>query len=93
MARAAGQPYKFPARYTLFGVLYHEGTSASGGHYTVDVLPRVPPNTYGGSGEAWLHIDDETVSTVQNEVVCRNEGVDDRCVYMLFYHHTASMQT
>jgi ubiquitin carboxyl-terminal hydrolase 10 len=75
--------------YKLYGVLYHHGESAGSGHYTVDVLH---PNGYSGSWGAWLHIDDETVSTVRQEDVFGgddNERVDDRCAYMLFYCRTA----
>ncbi|KIM48550.1 hypothetical protein M413DRAFT_437769 [Hebeloma cylindrosporum] len=36
-------------RYKLFGVLYHHGTSASGGHYTLDVLH---PNRYPSSSSS-----------------------------------------
>jgi ubiquitin carboxyl-terminal hydrolase 10 len=92
MAPVGGQPGP-PARYTLYGVLYHHGTFRSGGHYTVDVLHT---NAHDGSGEAWLHIDDETVSMVQHEDVFGrhdNERADDRCAYMLFYRHVASTQT
>ena len=42
----------WPAQYTLYGVLYHHGKSAGGGHYTVDVLH---PNAHGDSGDVWLH--------------------------------------
>ena len=38
-----------PARYKLFGVLYHHGLSASGGHYTLDVLH---PNRYPSSSSS-----------------------------------------
>ncbi|KAI9446193.1 hypothetical protein H4582DRAFT_1904182 [Lactarius indigo] len=93
-----------PARYTLYGVLYHHGVSAGGGHYTLDVLH---PNPRGGtssggvaggnSGEAWLHIDDETVSAVQHEdVFGRGNGKernDDRCAYLLFYRRAALART
>jgi ubiquitin carboxyl-terminal hydrolase 10 len=92
MAPTAGQP-SFPARYTLYGVLYHEGTSASGGHYTVNVLH---PNAHNGGGGAWLHVDDETVRTVRHEDVFGRHGeerTDDRCAYMLFYRHATSTQT
>jgi ubiquitin carboxyl-terminal hydrolase 10 len=84
-----------PARYTLYGVLYHHGTSANGGHYTVDVLH---PNAHGhgGSGgedRTWLHIDDESVSAVRHEDVFGrhdNEWADGRCAYLLFYRRTAT---
>ena len=71
-------------RYKLHGVLYHHGRSSSG-HYTADVLH---PNEDTGSGEAWLHIDDEAVTTVGYDDVFGghdNEWMDDRSVYMLFY--------
>ena len=77
------------SRYTLYGVLYHHDVSASGGHYTVDVLH---PNGHGSSGEAWLRIDDETVSAVRDEDVLgpyEDKQVEDRCPYMLFYCRTA----
>jgi ubiquitin carboxyl-terminal hydrolase 10 len=82
-----------PAQYTLYGVLYHHGTSARRGHYTVDVLQA---NAHDGSGEAWLHIDDENVSTVRHEDVFGrhdDERADGRCAYMLFYRHATSTQT
>ena len=89
MVPGARQP-TWPARYTLYGVLYHHGKSAGGGHYTVDVLHS------NDGGDVWLHIDDETVSTLRHEDVFGrhdNERVDDRCAYLLFYRRTASLQT
>jgi ubiquitin carboxyl-terminal hydrolase 10 len=71
--------------YKLYGVLYHHGEFAHSGHYSVDVFH---PNRDSGSGEAWLHIDDEAVSAVRHEDVFgghENELGDDRCAYMLFY--------
>jgi len=91
MAPTAGQP-SGPARYTLYGVLYHHGKSVGGGHYSVDILPNAP----GDSGDVWLHIDNETVSTLRHEDVFGrhdDERVDDRCAYLLFYRRTASPQT
>ncbi|KAG6371844.1 cysteine proteinase [Boletus reticuloceps] len=79
-------------RYKLFGVLYHHGLSASGGHYTLDVLhpniddvvgtgPTVKPR------EGWIRIDDELVSDVRPEDVFGTPERDDRCAYpyLLFY--------
>jgi ubiquitin carboxyl-terminal hydrolase 10 len=92
-----------PARYTLYGVLYHHGVSAGGGHYTLDVLhpnrdgvTRGSDNHSGGSGEAWLHIDDEMVSPVRREDVFGgngNERADDRCAYLLFYRRATPTRT
>ena len=72
-------------------MLYQYGVSAGGRHDTLDVLHL---NRDGGawgsgnktSGEAWLHIDDETVSAVRHENVFRghdNDRADDRCAYLL----------
>ena len=91
MAPVSGKSAE-PVHYKLYGVLYHQGESAGSGRYTVDVL-QVHPNEDRGSREAWLHIDDEVVSTVQHEEVFGghdDEDVDDRCAYMLFYCRTAS---
>ena|ERR1700761_3760982 len=98
-----------PARYTLYGVLYHHGVSAGGGHYTLDVLhpnPRggtsntgVTGSGNGNSGETWLHIDDEKVSSVRHEDVFGHgngngkERSDDRCAYLLFYRRATLTRT
>ncbi|KAF8470409.1 hypothetical protein DFH94DRAFT_811604 [Russula ochroleuca] len=99
MAPATRRPAQ-PARYTLYGVLYHHGVSAGGGHYTLDVLhPKRDGGTWGSGnsgGEAWLHIDDEVVSAVRHEDVFRghdNDRADDRCAYLLFYRRAAPTRT
>jgi ubiquitin carboxyl-terminal hydrolase 10 len=75
-----------PVHYKLYGVLYHHGGPAGSGHYSVDVLHS---NGERGNGEAWLRIDDESVSAVQHDDVFGGHD-DDRCAYMLFYYRTAS---
>jgi ubiquitin carboxyl-terminal hydrolase 10 len=98
MAPAARRPAQ-PARYMLYGVLYHHGVSAGGGHYTLHVLHPNRDGSARGSGsggEAWLHIDDETVSTVRHEDVFGehdNDRADDRCAYLLFYRRAAPART
>jgi hypothetical protein len=93
-------PPALPGRYTLYGALSHHDTSAIGGQHTVDVL-RVYQNAHGGSGgeETWLHIDDESVSTVRlrrEDVFGRHENEYSRrkrlvCLqYLLFYRCTTS---
>ncbi|KAI0780469.1 hypothetical protein BD413DRAFT_464067 [Trametes elegans] len=73
-----------PVRYQLFGVLYHHGPSASGGHYTLDVLH---PNRELSERPrpAWIRIDDELVSDVRPEDVFGGLDRDDRHAYLLFY--------
>ena len=75
-------------KYRLFGVVYHHGHSATGGHYTVCVARP--------DGTGWLHFDDETVQPVPTEdvIVSEEEERDGRagtvagrekCAYLLFY--------
>jgi ubiquitin C-terminal hydrolase len=65
-------------------VLYHHGVSASGGHYTLDVLhPSYDPSSK--PREMWMRIDDEFVSDVKAEDVFGGVDRDDRCAYLLFY--------
>ncbi|KAN0060933.1 hypothetical protein ACQY0O_006667 [Thecaphora frezii] len=74
--RAQGKP-----KYKLFGVVYHHGRYASGGHYTVDVLRQ--------DNRSWLHIDDTTYHTIPTEHVVRTSGKSsaghDGLAYLLFY--------
>ena len=85
-----------PPRYKLHGVLYHCGESASGGHYSIDVLHS---DGDGGNGEVWLRIDDEAVSAARHEDVFGGNGTatdleqaDERSAYLLFYCCTAATQ-
>ena len=82
-----------PAHYKLYGVLYHHGESGGSGHYTFDVLH---PDGDSGGGEAWLHVEDEAVSTVRHEDIFGSHGGgrgDDECAYLLLYCATASTQS
>ncbi|KAK7051081.1 hypothetical protein VNI00_005193 [Paramarasmius palmivorus] len=67
------------SRYKLFGVIYHHGISASGGHYTLDVLHTnrftTPQNPWADRSqqtelsknrEGWIRIDDELVSDIRH---------------------------
>ena len=66
-------------------VLYHHGQSASGGHYTLDILhPNRDMNDRPRA--AWIRIDDELVSDIRSEdVFGSTQERDDRCAYLLFY--------
>ncbi|KAJ3916133.1 hypothetical protein F5877DRAFT_91919 [Lentinula edodes] len=77
-------------KYKLFGAIYHHGISASGGHYTLDVLhpDRFPRAATAKPREGWIRIDDELVSDVRPEDVFGQGDFDDggvRCAYLLFY--------
>ncbi|THH29844.1 hypothetical protein EUX98_g4351 [Antrodiella citrinella] len=80
-----------PIKYQLFGVLYHHGQSASGGHYTLDVLH---PNRDMSDRPraAWIRIDDELVSDVRaDDVFVGGQERDDRCAYLLFYRRVGAV--
>lgn len=73
-------------KYKLFGALYHHGQSASGGHYTLDVLHPTRFTSPGGRPrEGWIRIDDELASDVRHEDVFGGERDDNRSAYLLFY--------
>jgi len=82
-ALSSGYRSAQPTRYKLFAVVYHHGQSASGGHYTLDVLH---PNRGGDSKvrEGWIRIDDELVSDLRVQDVFGTH-LDGRCAYLLFY--------
>jgi len=52
-------------QYQLFGVIYHHGTSATGGHYTADVLLQ--------DGRTWLNLDDTKLKWVSASDVAVSE--------------------
>ena len=60
--------------YQLYAVSYHHGKTATGGHYTCDVLHA--------TGE-WLRIDDTKVTKVSPQKVVEEKA--DRVAYLLFY--------
>ncbi|WRT63814.1 uncharacterized protein IL334_000739 [Kwoniella shivajii] len=75
-------------KYRLFGVVYHHGASASGGHYTVAVSRQ--------DGAGWIHFDDENVTNIPKEdvIVSKEEaesgkmgliGGREKTAYLLFY--------
>ncbi|KAI8368165.1 uncharacterized protein BYT42DRAFT_585532 [Radiomyces spectabilis] len=76
-----------PITYQLFGVIYHHGASAGGGHYTCDIKRQ--------NGE-WLHIDDTAIIPVsQEDVLVTEENTrtseklhTDQTAYILFYMRT-----
>lgn len=48
-----------PPSYTLCGVIYHHGLSATSGHYTADV------KIFGDDGtEEWINIDDISLNKI-----------------------------
>ena len=70
-------------------MLYHHGPSASGGHYTLDVLH---PNRELSERPraAWIRIDDELVSDVRPDDVFGGQEREDRQPYLLFYRRVGA---
>ncbi|KAG8899131.1 hypothetical protein FRB99_006909 [Tulasnella sp. 403] len=84
-----------PIKYRLFGVVYHHGRQATGGHYTVAVLRQ--------DSSEWIRIDDTIIDVIREEDVvtkkadgARNPkaegvkinpttGIPDKVAYLLFY--------
>lgn len=58
-----------------FLVVYHHGSSATGGHYTTDVFQ------IGLNG--WLRIDDQMVKVINQYQVVKPAA--DRTAYLLYY--------
>jgi ubiquitin carboxyl-terminal hydrolase 10 len=69
--------------------VYYHGVSASGGHYTLDVLHSMRfPGSAAGTGnerESWVRIDDELVSDVRPVYVFGAPEGDSPCAYLQFY--------
>lgn len=77
---------------TFSTVVYHHGSTAGGGHYTVAVARQ--------DGQQWIHFDDELVQPVPTDqvIVSAEEaasaaeggrqgmiGGREKCAYLLFY--------
>ncbi|KAJ2963600.1 hypothetical protein NQZ79_g1386 [Umbelopsis isabellina] len=73
---AAKRPTE-PLKYKLFGVVYHHGVSAGGGHYTCDIRRQ---------NNQWLHLDDTTITEIPES----NVVMDDRAAK---YNHFTGEQT
>jgi len=71
-----------PVKYKLFGALNHHGSSATGGHYTLDVLH---PNPREEGHEGWVRLDDDIVQNIRSDDLAARETGDDRSAYLLFY--------
>jgi ubiquitin carboxyl-terminal hydrolase 10 len=56
-------------KYRLTGVIYHHGSNASGGHYTVDVRRQ--------DGREWVRLDDTVIRRVRSEDVAEAGGEED----------------
>lgn len=73
-----------PPEYTLFGVVYHHGRLATGGHYTAAVLRQ--------DDSGWVHIDDTCARAIPADEVLTgdlcNEGIPSPA-YLLFYQRRA----
>lgn len=67
--------FKCHRTYRLFAVVYHHGSSATGGHYTTDVFQ------IGLNG--WLRIDDQMVKVINQYQVVKPAA--DRTAYLLYY--------
>jgi len=82
---APGRRGSRAVRYSLYGVVYHHGASASGGHYTVAVRQQRDANS-------WLEIDDTSVRPIsQAEVVVapgggKQQGGGYQDAYLLLYN-------
>jgi len=83
-----------PAKYKLYGVIYHHGVTANGGHYTLDVLHPNASSVAAGpaginaprpGGEGWVRFDDECVRRLKVEEVFGKSPIEERVAYLLFY--------
>lgn len=81
--------------YRLFGVVYHHGISAEGGHYTSDVLRK--SSVFDNEEESndkkvdnqWIRIDDTQISEVEkDEVLNGGDEETTKNAYILFYQKT-----
>lgn len=72
---APPRPVCLTGRPASLAVVYHHGSSATGGHYTTDVFQ------IGLNG--WLRIDDQTVKVVNQYQVVKPTA--ERTAYLLYY--------
>ena len=79
MMSSVGMSMTAERRYSLFGVVYHHGTQAAGGHYSAMVYhPHI---------QSWAHADDDKITHQTNNAVSKH--VIGRSAYLLFYKRVA----
>lgn len=89
-ALSPGRRGAMATKYRLIGVVYHHGLSASGGHYTVDVLRQ--------DSKSWIHLDDTSIESVDaKDVAIESASGDsitskrpDKLAYILLYARAPS---
>ena len=79
MMSAVGTTLAAERRYHLFGVVYHHGSHATGGHYSAMV--------YHPYIQCWVNADDDKMTHLDDNAVLKH--VPGRSAYLLFYKQVA----
>ena len=79
MMSAIGTTLAAERRYHLFGVVYHHGSHATGGHYSAMV--------YHPYIQCWVNADDDKMTHLDDTAVLKH--VPGRSAYLLFYKQVA----
>ena len=79
MMSAIGTTMASERQYRLFGVVYHHGSHAAGGHYSAMI--------YHPYVQCWINADDDKVTHQNDRAVLKH--IQGRSAYLLFYKRVA----